>query len=184
MIYIVRHGQTDWNVEGRYQGRKDIELNKTGIKQAEEMKEKLKGIKFDQVFSSPLKRAYKTAQIITDCPITLDNRIIERCNGELEGKLKSETVNMVDFTDDNEKRMGIETLPDFRKRINCFFDYIDQNYRGKNILVVTHAGVSIYARCYFEGEPKDGNYNNYKLKNCGILMYDNSLKKEKDSFER
>ena len=45
--------------------------------------------------------------------------------------------------------------------------------KGKNILVVTHAGVSIYARCFFEGEPVDGNYNNLKLKNCEVLDYDN-----------
>ena len=66
MIYIVRHGQTDWNVEGRNQGRTDIELNETGIKQAEEIAKKLEGKKFDMVFSSPLKRAYKTAQIISN----------------------------------------------------------------------------------------------------------------------
>ena len=138
------------------------------------------------VFSSPLKRAYKTAQIIceNDKKIIEDNRIIERINGDLEGKLKSETINAVDFTDENDNRMGIETLSNFRSRISDFFNFLDKNYRGRNVLVVTHAGVSIYARCYFEGEPKDGNYNNYKLKNCGILMYDNSLKKEKDSFER
>ena len=124
MIYIVRHGQTDWNVEGIYQGRIDIPLNKTGIEQAKKTKEELKGIKFDKVFSSPLKRAIETAQIICNNPIIKDDRIIERCN-------------------------------------------------GKDILVVTHAGVSIYAKCYFEGEPKDGNYLAYKLKNCKVLKYDN-----------
>lgn len=55
MIYIVRHGQTDWNLEKRYQGRIDIELNGTGIKQAEKLSLKLSNIKFDKVFSSPLK---------------------------------------------------------------------------------------------------------------------------------
>ena len=176
MIYIVRHGQTDWNVEGRYQGRKDIELNEVGINQAKQLKEKLSNIKFDIVFSSPLKRAYKTAQIITDHPIIVDDRLIERSNGDLEGKLKSETINAVDFTDENDNRMGIETLSNFRSRISDFFNFLDKNYRGRNVLVVTHAGVSIYARCYFEGEPKDGNYNKYKLKNCEVLIYDNTKK--------
>ena len=176
MIYIVRHGQTDWNVEGRYQGRKDIELNEVGINQAKQLKEKLSNIKFDIVFSSPLKRAYKTAQIITDHPIIVDDRLIERSNGDLEGKLKNETINAVDFTDENDNRMGIETLSNFRSRISDFFNFLDKNYRGRNVLVVTHAGVSIYARCYFEGEPKDGNYNKYKLKNCEVLIYDNTKK--------
>lgn len=176
MIYIARHGQTDWNVEGRNQGRTDIELNETGIKQAEETAKKLEGKKFDMVFSSPLKRAYKTAQIICNNKIITDNRIIERCNGDLEGKLREEYEGLVNFADSNENRYGVESLTAFRKRINDFFDEISRRYPEKEILVVTHAGVSIYAKCYFEGEPKDGNYNKYKLKNCEVLEYDNSLK--------
>lgn len=94
---------------------------------------------------------------------------------------------MVDFTDENEVKLGIESLPDFRGRITSFFDELCEKYVGKDVLVVTHAGVSIYVRCYFEGEPKDGIYNNYKLKNCEVLQYDNSRKMEKiikDDFER
>ena len=171
MIYLVRHGQTDWNLEGRYQGRIDIELNSKGREQAIEIKEKLKEIKFDKVFSSPLKRALETAKIITDNDIEIDERLIERCNGELEGKLKSECVNMVDFTDENDSKLGVELLPKFRGRIENFLSEIEKKYNGKNILIVTHAGVSIYAKCYFEGEPKDGNYSRYKLKNCEVLTY-------------
>ena len=70
------------------------------------------------------------------------------------------------------KGFGIETITQFRNRIKDFFDDITEKYKGKNILVVTHAGVSIYAKCYFEGEPKDGNYLAYKLKNCKVLKYD------------
>lgn len=179
MIYIVRHGQTDWNVEGRNQGRTDIELNETGIKQAEETAKKLNGKKFDLAFSSPLKRAYKTAQIIWNGEIIPDERLIERCNGKLEGKLKSEYEGLVNFADPNESRHGVESLADFRRRITNFFDDILKNYPGKDILVVTHAGISIYAKCYFEGEPEDGNYSKYKLKNCEVLEYENDLKHNK-----
>ena len=175
MIYIVRHGQTDWNVEGRNQGRTDIELNGTGIKQADETAKKLEGKNFDIVFSSPLKRAYKTAQIICDGDIIPDERLIERCNGDLEGKLKSEYKGLVNFADPHENRHGVEPLPVFRKRITDFFDYILKNYPGKEILVVTHAGISIYAKCYFEGEPADGDYSKYKLKNCEVLAYENDF---------
>ena len=89
----------------------------------------------------------------------------------MEGKLKSECVNMVDFTDENDSKLGIEPLSKFRGRIENFLSEIEKNYRGKNILIVTHAGVSIYAKCYFEGEPKDGNYSRYKLKNCEVYTY-------------
>ena len=76
MIYVVRHGQTDWNLEGRFQGRIDIPLNEKGKSQAKKTKEKLEGIKFDKVFSSPLKRALETAKNITDETIDIDDRII------------------------------------------------------------------------------------------------------------
>ncbi len=174
MIYIVRHGETNDNVIGRYAGRIDVELNEKGIKQAKELKEKLKDISFDLVFSSPLKRAYKTASIITNNEIIKDNRLIERDNGSLEGKLKSEIKEKIDFNDPNEKRFNIENIIVFRKRINSFLEEILNKYRGKNVLVVTHAGVGIYIRCFFEGEPKDGNYLSYKLNNCEVLEYNNN----------
>ena len=170
-IYIVRHGQTDWNVEGRYAGRQDIPLNKNGIEQAKIIKEELKNIKFDKIYSSPLIRAYETAKIICNGDIIKDERIIERCNGNLERKLKSEIKEEIDFSDPNETKYNIEPVISFRKRIKDFFDDITNNQNVKNILVVTHAGVGIYARCYFEGEPKNGNYNTYKIKNCEVIKY-------------
>ena len=173
MIYIVRHGQTEYNVIGRYGGRIDVPLNERGIKQAHELHDILKDIKFDLVFSSPLQRALKTAEIISDNEIIKDDRIIERDNGELEGKLKSEIIEFPDFNNPNEKKYNIENIVDFRNRIYDFFNEIKNQYHGKDVLVVTHAGVGIYARCFFEGEPQDGNYMNYKMANCDVLKYNN-----------
>lgn len=172
MIYIVRHGETDYNVEGRYGGRIDVELNSKGIEQAYTLQNELKDIRFDKVISSPLKRALKTAQIITDSEITIDERIIERDNGELEGKLKQDCPPNIDFNNPN-TGYGIESIIYFRKRIFDFFDEITEKYKGKNVLIVTHAGVGIYARCYFEGEPRDKNYSIYKIKNCEVVKYEN-----------
>lgn len=173
MIYFVRHGQTEWNKLGKLQGHKDIELNDEGRMQAQIVKEKLSGVKFDKVFSSPLKRAKETAQIICNKEAVVDNRLIERFNGELEGKLKAEIKTFPDFNDPNETRFGIETLNSFKNRINDFLDEITKNYKNKNILVVTHAGVCLYVRCYFEGEPDGILYEKYKLQNCEVLSYEN-----------
>lgn len=172
MIYLVRHGQTDWNTEGRNQGHTDIKLNRTGIEQATQLAEKLKSINFDYVFSSPLKRAVKTARIIHSGEIICDARIIERYNGELEGR--TNTNDLIDFSDPNDMRYGVEPLLVFRKRITEFWNEILKTYVGKNILVVAHAGVVIYSQAYFRGEPEDGNYLNYKIRNCDILQFDNS----------
>ena len=173
MIYFVRHGQTEWNNIGRIQGHIDIELNKQGIEQALIVKEKLKDVKFDKVFSSPLTRAIQTAQIICDNEVIVDERLKERYNGELEGKFKDEIKVYPDFNDPNETRYGIESITSFRNRIKDFIDEMVTKYKGQNILVATHAGICIYVRCYFEGEPKDNNYENYKLKNCEVLAYQN-----------
>ena len=117
MIYIVRHGQTNWNIEGRYGGRIDTPLNEEGIAQAKKLKEKFKNIKLDVVITSPLIRTIQTANEITNKEKITDERIIERSNGDLEGKLKSEITEKIDFNDPNEKRYNIESIVEFRNRI-------------------------------------------------------------------
>lgn len=173
MIYIVRHGETQWNTLGKIQGRQDIELNENGKNQALLLKEKFKDVKFDKVFSSPLKRALQTAQIITKNKIIVDERLIERDNGLLEGKIKKEIKILPNFNDDNDTKYGVESLKSIKFRLNSFYTEILQKYPKKNILVVTHAGVGIYTKCYFVGEPKDGDYTNYKLKNGEVWIFEN-----------
>lgn len=86
-IYTVRHGQTEWNKKGLYQGKTDVPLNEEGKKQATLVKEKLKDKKIDLIISSPLKRAKETAEIISDGKIKIitDSLIVERGLGEYEG---------------------------------------------------------------------------------------------------
>ena len=121
---------------------------------------------------SPLKRALKTAEIICSGEIVCDNRIIERCNGELEGR--TNVNSLIDFSDPNDTRYGVEPLPEFRERITDFWNDILRSYSGKNILVVTHAGVVIYSQAYFRGEPENGDYRSYKIKNCDIIQIENN----------
>ena len=65
-LYFVRHGETVWNTERRYQGMTDIELSEEGIKQAQCVAERFKNIKIDKIYASPLKRAMETAKKIAD----------------------------------------------------------------------------------------------------------------------
>ena len=100
MIYFVRHGSTDWNEnknaqgqkDPKCQGRADLDLNEKGVEQARQTAEKLKGIKFDRVICSPLKRAKQTLDIIYtgETSVELDQRVIERDFGEFEGLTRAE----------------------------------------------------------------------------------------------
>ena len=87
MIYIIRHGQTELNTRNVLQGRSDHPLNETGVRQAMEAAERLKGIVFTAVYSSPLIRAIRTAEIIAPAlePV-IDERLIEMEYGPYEGK--------------------------------------------------------------------------------------------------
>ena len=89
-IYLMRHGETKWNKRSKLQGQVDIPLAPKGIEQAEMTSEGMKDIPFDHIFSSPLKRAYKTAQVVRrDRPIEIvrDDRLKEMSFGTSEGKI-------------------------------------------------------------------------------------------------
>ena len=182
-IYIVRHGQTDSNIiKNRFGGRVDVLLNDVGREEAREVKRNLDGITFDRVYSSPLKRALETAQIISDGNIIIDDRLIERSNGDLEGRIWSEITDKIDFSNEEFiKKYNIEPDDQIINRVDSFFDEISNLEECQNILVVTHAGTGMYARRYFEGEPENGDIKSYKLKNCEILTYsvENKIYKKK-----
>ena len=87
-LYLVRHGQTDWNLAGKLQGQTDIPLNETGRQQAKQAKKLLGNLSFDAVYSSPLSRAVETAQLISGhstLQIITDERIKEIAFGQWEG---------------------------------------------------------------------------------------------------
>jgi alpha-ribazole phosphatase len=94
-LYLVRHGQTDWNVEGRYQGQADRPLNAAGRAQAAGLSQQLAGIRFAAAYSSDLGRAKETAAILvalTGLKVQLDPRLREINLGEWEGQLMTEIV--------------------------------------------------------------------------------------------
>lgn len=166
-LYILRHGQTDYNKEGIFQGQNDIELNEEGIRQAKTAAKSLKDIKFDKVYVSALKRALQTAKIVTDNELEVDNRIIERSFGKLEGK---KTI------PDYEKRIeefGIETLEDLEKRVESFLSDVFQKYKGnKNILVVTHGGVAQIINKLLDKNYNNNNFKDFRLKNANYIYYE------------
>ena len=177
-LYVIRHGQTDWNVAGKCQGRTDIELNSTGIGQAKKAKIQLKDHKIDLIICSPLKRAKKTAEIIntvTNCQIIIDDRIIERDCGDIEGTTKEEWPSIVNEDIDiinnynlNWNKLKVEPIQDVCKRVQNLLDEIKENYKDKNVLLVTHGGICRAINVYFNGISEDGIVHSANLENCEI----------------
>ena len=137
-ILFVRHGQTDLNNPRRMQGISDAELNDTGKKQANAIREIIENEKIDFIISSPLKRAIQTAKIINsnmNKEILIDKRIIEMNYGALEGEIYSRDYWNMDY---DYKRIDGESILDFQKRIYNFIEEIKVKYKENNILIVAH----------------------------------------------
>ena len=173
MLYIVRHGQTDWNLDGQIQGQNDIPLNNTGRAQASGIADKLSRFNLEYIVSSDLSRAAETAQIIgnkLDIRVEYDSRLREYNFGVLTGmtrkRLDPQSIEAF-FT--NPTYFKAEPFEDAFARVHEFMESVDYN---KNILVVTHGGVINFALCYFEDK------NNFQpadyLNKCLHTKIDNS----------
>lgn len=176
-LLLTRHGQTDWNVAGKIQGIMDIELNETGIKQAEATREKLLNKKIDIIITSPLKRANKTAEIIgrdRNIPIIEEQKIQERYYGKFEGK-SSKEVNLDEIWNYkiNKHYEDTESIGDLFERIQDFLENLKREYDNKTVLLVTHGGVILPIRAIIEGIPKGMEVlRGLRLDNCELREYD------------
>lgn len=175
-LFVVRHGRTDWNDLEKVQGTADIPLNDTGISQANETKELLKNEDIDIIISSPLIRTKQTASIINserNVKIIYDDRIKERDFGEFEG-LDKKMFSFKDFWtySKNLKFEKAENIQGFFKRIFDFLDYVKENYKDKNVLIVIHGGVSVAVNSYFNGLPSENEPTKGALKNCEVRKYE------------
>lgn len=169
-IYLVRHGQVPHNASHQYNA-KDEDLTEVGIKQALEVKEKIKDINFDVIYSSPLIRAKHTAQIITNnSNIVFDDRLKERSCGSLSGQ-PLEFTNRIEYWNYyTDIQYGTsENIQKFFKRVYNFLDELKtKNY--EKVLIVAHSGISKAFNGYFEGI-QDGKFLDRGLKNCEIKEY-------------
>ena len=174
MVYIIRHGQTDWNIEKRTQGHTDIALNTNGIKQAELIAEKIADLKIDNIISSDLKRAYMTAQIINknlNKTIEKDKRIREFCFGTLEGITRDKiTQETWDDFNKNPKQFNAETKEEVFNRIKSFIN--DLKHNNKNTLVVTHGGAIKMIKYYLDN---GDNFNDRKYLDEYMILKINNL---------
>ena len=170
-VYIVRHGQSTTNALD-YHSMKDDDLTELGIKQAEELRDKIKNINFDIIICSPLVRAQHTAKIINinSNKIIFDDRIQERNPGNLGGKSRENENREEYWNYYTTIQYGTsENIQEFFKRVYNFLDELKtKDY--KSVLIVAHSGVSKAFNGYFEGI-QDGKFLKRGLKNCEIRKY-------------
>ncbi|MBI4053385.1 MAG: histidine phosphatase family protein [Candidatus Diapherotrites archaeon] len=153
IIVLVRHGETDWNLQHRIQGQTDLPLNQNGIIQAGKLAEKLRRFRFDAIFSSDMQRALQTAQEIAKfhngTPLVASRLLREKSYGKGEGKTREE--NMREFPEyfaqcekdySSAKMPGGESFAELESRVRAFFDGTVNNQKHGTILVVSHSGTS------------------------------------------
>ena len=175
-LYLVRHGQTDWNVARKFQGDTDIPLNQTGIEQAHMVKEKLNNINIYLCISSPLSRTLETARIICDnqIPIITNQLLIERDLGEYEGKIIEESHYDGSLYWDyklNLNDKGVESIKDLFKRCEEFLNQIKEEYKDKNLLIVSH-GATIRAIHYIiSSYSEEEKFLKFDVPNCCLFEY-------------
>ena len=171
-VYIVRHGEVPHTALKQYNNENE-DLNENGIRQANELKEKIKNINYDIIISSPLLRAKHTAQIINvnNKKILINDKLKERDPGDLSGKPLTVTNRDEYWNYNTTIRYGTsENIREFFKRIYNFLeDLKKEDY--ESVLIVAHSGVSKAFNGYFEGI-KDGMFLDRGLRNCEIKEYE------------
>ena len=152
-LVLIRHGESQWNLENRFTGWVDVPLSPKGIEEAKAAGKKLAGFKFDRAFSSVLARANETMRLVlegigqTGIPIEKDKALNERMYGELQGLNKAETAKK--FGDEQVKIWrrsydvrppGGDSLKDTAERVLPYYDSRIKPYvlKGETILIAAH----------------------------------------------
>ena len=147
-IVLIRHGETDWNVDGRYQGQADPPLNKKGWLQARQLAEQLQGAKIGVLYTSPLLRAKQTADIVArhlEIPLHVEPRLMEIHQGDWQTRLRAEIESLYP---DLFRRWETEPwqvtppkgehLSQVQKRVDTAIEEILARHPGEKVGVVAH----------------------------------------------
>lgn len=181
LIYVIRHGETDANAEGQFQGWTDYPLNENGRALAAITGQKLRGVRFDACFSSPLRRALETAEIVlresgSGLTVTRDDRLKELNMGQWEGRkfrpgereIPEEQVKL--FFNDPVKLVGFpsgETIHQVIARTQEFLKDLAAREDGKTYLVSTH-GFALRAMLNFLYENPSDFWHGHVPYNCAV----------------
>ena len=178
-IILVRHGETEWNVEEVFRGRVDVELNKTGLKQAGLLAEYLGQTKLDAVYSSPLKRALTTAEMIAGyhhLDVEIAPGLIDFDYGEWQGlphqQVKDKYKGLYAEWIKHPQRVtmpGGESLDNVRKRAVGVVDTVISRYKG-TVVLASHRVVNKVLICALLGLD-NSHFWNIRQDTCGATTF-------------
>lgn len=153
-IYLVRHGQTDWNRQRWIQGQQDVDINEQGILQAEKLAETLREVPLEIAFCSPLLRTRHTAEILLkyhDIPLKYDGRLKEIYLGKWEGKpyvevMAEETNPVCQYFRHPENYRPQEDMESLEQLYQRGEEFVSEalfplEHRYETVLVVAHGGL-------------------------------------------
>lgn len=186
VLYMIRHGETDWNKVRRLQGRADIPLNSEGIRLAKVTSEALKDVPFTRIYTSPLKRARQTAEIIKgerDIPVIEEPRIQEISFGIYEGfhcgneNYDIPDPNFINFFDHPEKYnppKDAESIAELCKRTTDFLQELvhTKAYENDTILLSTHGAALRGLLSSITGRDDSEFWKGGVHKNCAVTIVD------------
>jgi probable phosphoglycerate mutase len=179
-LYVVRHGETTYNVEDRVCGVSDAPLTERGREQASALATSIKKLNIDRAFVSPLARARETAELAlsdTDLNCVVEPRLIEENFGESEGVPRTDPVFQYAKRNIGVRQPGGESFIRLCHRVYALIEEMGQKYPDENILWVCHGTLGRAIRTYFVDMSNDEIYE-YNMGNCEILEYDYPPKKE------
>lgn len=177
-IYLIRHGETDWNKKRLLQGKQDIPLNEKGIRLAKLTGEKLSQIKFDKVYASPLKRAYETALLVTggQYPVEKEPRLEEIGYGVCEGTSRDQDdPNLRVYFERPELYRapeGGESIEALYRRTWSFLQELIRNPENadKTILLASHGAALQGLMCMVRNQPVSAFWKERELRNCAVTI--------------
>ncbi len=162
-FFLIRHGETDWNVEGRYQGQADPPLNERGRAQAQRVAEALREQRLDALYASDLRRAAETAEAIgraTGLPVRYDPRLREIDQGEWQGLLVTEIERRYPdlFRRWREAPLtvtppGGESIAHLQQRVLAAVEDIAGRHPGQRVAIVAHKTPIAIIKCHYRGIP-------------------------------
>ncbi len=178
-IILARHGETEWNVGEIFRGRIDIELNETGIKQAELLGGYLSEVKIEAVYSSPLKRALRTAEVMAgshQLEVKIAPGLIDLDFGQWQGLSHQEVKRKyselyTEWTDSPERVIlpGGESLNDVSQRAIAVVHEVIDGYKG-TVILVSHRVVNKVLICALLGLD-NSHFWNISQDTCGITTF-------------